>query len=385
MKCVCNVNCMKNQLQQLRHWLHAYPELSGYETKTAAHIVSFIEKLQPDSIKTGIGGTGVLVLFDSGKPGQSLLFRSELDALPIQEDNKFPYRSVTNGISHKCGHDGHTTILCGLAEKLAANKPSTGKVYLLFQPAEETGEGAKKVADDPRFDIQPDYVFAFHNIPGIEKNVIIIKDGLFSAAVNSFIIKLKGKTAHAAEPESGVNPALAISEIISYADSRNNNKPGKSDFRLLTPVHINMGTPAYGVSAGEGELHYTLRCWNNKALRTLENDLIKKVKEISDRYKLELEYKFVQTFYANNNNKEANDFVRLSAKEFNYVIEEKKVPFKWAEDFGYFTSAYNGCMFGIGAGKDHPALHNPDYDFPDEILETGVRMFFTITKLILNK
>lgn len=376
---------MNNQLQQLRHWLHAYPELSGYETKTAAHIISFIEKLQPENIKTGIGGNGILVLFDSGKPGPTLLFRSELDALPIQEVNKFPYRSVTDGISHKCGHDGHAAILCGLAEKLAVDKPSSGKVYLLFQPAEETGEGAKKVADDPRFNLQPDYVFAFHNIPGLAINTIVIKDGLFSAAVNSVIIKLKGRTAHAAEPESGENPALAISEIIKYADSRNNNKPEKSDFRLLTPVHINMGATAYGVAAGEGELHYTLRCWTNEALRALEKDLAAKTQEISNRYKLGLEYQFVQTFYANNNNKEANDFVRRAATELDYVIEEKKIPFKWAEDFGYFTSAYKGCMFGIGAGNDHPALHNPDYDFPDEIIETGVNMFFTITQIILNK
>ena len=120
-----NANCMSNELIQLRHWLHAYPELSGVETKTAEHVAAFIGKLHPDKIVTNIGGNGVLVLFDSNKPGKTILFRSELDALPIQEINKFAYRSVTDGISHKCGHDGHTTILCGLAEKLSAEKPLT--------------------------------------------------------------------------------------------------------------------------------------------------------------------------------------------------------------------------------------------------------------------
>lgn len=376
---------MESQLIQLRRWLHAYPELSGFETKTAAHLIAYIEKLQPDKIVSNIGGNGFLVLFDSGKPGQSILFRSELDALPIQEVNKFAYRSVTDGISHKCGHDGHATILCGLAEKLAMTRSLSGKVYLLFQPAEETGEGAKLVSDDAKFDIQPDYVFAFHNIPGYKKGTIVLKEGLFSAAVSSIIIKLIGRTAHAAEPEMGENPSLAISEIINYADKLNNNKPEVGDFRVLTPVHINMGTTAYGVSAGEGELHYTLRCWNNEELRKLENNLIVKTNEIAKRNKLKTEQQSLQTFYANNNSKEANDFVKQSALELNYAIEEKKQPFKWGEDFGFFTSKYKGCMFGIGAGEDHPALHNPDYDFPDEIIETGVNMFYQITQQILNK
>jgi len=376
---------MSNELIQLRHWLHAYPELSGVESKTAEHIVQFIEKLEPDKIVTNLGGNGVLVLFDSGKPGKTILFRSELDALPIQEVNKFAYRSVTDGISHKCGHDGHTTILCVLAEKLSAEKPLTGKVYLLFQPAEETGEGAKLVVEDSQFDIKPDYIFAFHNLPGYTKGTIVVKEDLFSASVNSIIIKLKGRTAHAAEPEMGENPALAISEIINYADKQNNNNPEKSDFRLLTPVHINMGSEAYGVSAGYGELHYTLRCWNNEVLRKMEADLIAKIKAIAAKHKLEVEHEFVQTFFANNNNKEAVGFVKHVAAELNYQVEERKYPFKWGEDFGFFTSKFKGCMFGIGAGENHPALHNPDYDFPDEIIETGVSMFYGITKLVLNK
>ncbi|MBK7291613.1 MAG: M20/M25/M40 family metallo-hydrolase [Chitinophagaceae bacterium] len=184
---------MSNELIQLRHWLHAYPELSGVETKTAEHVAAFIGKLHPDKIVTNIGGNGVLVLFDSNKPGKTILFRSELDALPIQEINKFAYRSVTDGISHKCGHDGHTTILCGLAEKLSAEKPLTGKVYLLFQPAEETGEGAKLVVEDSQFDIKPDYIFAFHNLPGYTKGTICCKEDLFSASVNSIYYKVKRK------------------------------------------------------------------------------------------------------------------------------------------------------------------------------------------------
>jgi amidohydrolase len=371
-------------LIHLRQLLHANPEVSGCEENTAAYISGFLKKLNPDEIITGIGGHGILVLFDSGKPGLTLLFRADMDALPIQEANEFPHRSVVDGVSHKCGHDGHTTILCGLAEKLAAQKPAIGKVYLLFQPAEETGEGAARVVQDSAFTVKPDFVFALHNLPGYETGNIVVKDGLFSAAVNSIIIKLKGKTAHAAEPEYGINPAKAIGEIISSADRLNHNQPEDVNFQLVTPVHINMGTTAYGISAGEAELHYTLRCWDNERLRSLETTLINESMAIAAKYKLKAEHESTQTFYANNNSREANDVVRLSALQNGFTVEEKAVPFKWAEDFGYFTSQYKGCMFGLGAGKDQPALHNPDYDFPDSIISTGIHTFYSITKILLS-
>lgn len=373
------------QLTVLRHSLHQHPEISGDEKETAGRIFSFLEKLNTDSITRDIGGHGILVLFDSGKPGPTLLFRSELDALPIQEINEFEYRSETAGVAHKCGHDGHATILCGLAEKLSKNKPDAGKVYLLFQPAEETGEGAQQVINDSKFTITPDYVFALHNLPGYDAGTIVVKEGLFSAAVNSIVIKLIGKTAHAAEPEMGFNPANAISEIIILAGNLSNNNPADKNFSVVTPIHINMGKMTYGTSAGEGELHYTLRCWNNENLAKLENDLIEGSKVIAEKYNLDLASHFTQTFLANNNNKEATAVVKAAAKKMNFNLLERDVPFKWGEDFGYFTSNYKGCMFGVGAGVYQPALHNPDYDFPDEIIDTGVNMFYTITNLLLNK
>lgn len=371
-------------LIHLRRLLHANPEVSGCEENTAACITGFLKKLNTDQIITNIGGYGILALFDSGKPGPTLLFRADMDALPIQELNEFPHRSVINGVSHKCGHDGHTAILCGLAEKIAAEKPATGKVYLLFQPAEETGAGAAKVVADTKFTVNPDFVFALHNLPGYETGNIVVRDGLFSAAVNSIIIRLKGKTAHAAEPEFGINPAKAISEIIAAADTLNHNHPEDENFQLVTPVHLNMGTTAYGISAGEAELHYTLRCWDNDRLRTLESTLLNHAEETASKFGLTCDHEFTQTFYANNNNKYANDVVRLSAQQNGFTVEEKPVPFKWAEDFGYFTSKYKGCMFGLGAGKDQPALHNPDYDFPDSITAAGIAIFYSITKNLLT-
>ncbi|MEY4607435.1 MAG: hypothetical protein RLY45_2195, partial [Actinomycetota bacterium] len=123
----------------LRRHLHAHPELSGREHQTAARVLEFLAPLQPDRIISGLGGTGIVATFDSGVPGPALLFRSELDALPIVEVGVDEHGSTCHGVSHKCGHDGHTAILCGLAQRLAARRPASGMVHLLFQPAEEDG------------------------------------------------------------------------------------------------------------------------------------------------------------------------------------------------------------------------------------------------------
>ena len=238
------------QLIHLRRHLHTYPEVSGQEYKTAQFVAARLRKYQPTILLEQVGGTGIIAIFDSGKEGKTLLFRAELDALPIQEVNDFAHRSVYPTISHKCGHDGHTTILLGLAQYIAKQPIQNGQVILLFQPAEEDGTGAEKMLADPKFKgIQPDYVFAFHNLPGYPLHQIVWKKGSFTAAVKSIIIELIGKTAHAAEPEKGINPTLAITEILAKTNALSNNQPDRQDFALITPVHIEMGSIAYGVSA----------------------------------------------------------------------------------------------------------------------------------------
>ena len=369
---------MIESLIDLRQYLHANPELSGQEEKTAAWLTKQLETLQPDEVKTQIGGHGILVTFDSGQPGKNVLFRSEMDALPIEEVNEFPHQSIYSGVSHKCGHDGHAIILLGLARKLSEKRQANGKVHLLFQPAEETGEGAQKVVQDKKFNVQPDFVFALHNIPGYSAGNIIIKEGLFTAAVNSLIIRLQGKEAHAAEPETGNNPALAIGEIMTMALALNQPDVRKKDFQLVTPVFSQLGSKSYGTAAGAGEVHFTLRSWDNDTLQLLEKNILEGTEKIARKFELKWQHAFTQTFFANSNDSTAISFVKKAAQQLNLSITEREFPFKWGEDFGFLTSQYKGCMFGIGSGENHPALHNPDYDFPDEILILGVNMFYNI-------
>jgi amidohydrolase len=375
---------LMNELVTFRKMLHANPEVSGKEYNTAKSVAEFLKNCGPTKIIENIGETGIVAVFDSGKPGKLVMFRAELDALPIQEINTFSHKSNIDGVSHKCGHDGHTTVLLGLAKILSEQKPKTGKIFLLFQPAEEDGEGAKAVFSDPKFEaLKPDYIFAFHNLPAYPLNQIVVKNNSFTAAVKSIIIKINGKTAHAAEPENGLNPALTIAEILQESAKFSNNDPNRNDFTLITPIHIEMGEIAYGISAGYGEIRLTIRTWNEETMEKLTADIINCVEKAAENHQMPITYSWTQEFYANQNDDEAIEIIKESATNLNFDIFERKFPFKWGEDFGLFTQHFKGAMFGIGSGEESPSLHNPDYDFPDEILPNAIQLFHKISLRIL--
>lgn len=365
-------------LEKIRKEIHQDPEVSQLEFNTAKRIKSFLEKHSDANIKN-VANTGVLAIFDSNTPGPEILLRADTDALPIEEINTFDHKSKNRSVSHKCGHDGHTTMMLGVAVLLSKQPLKKGSVTLLFQPAEENGKGAQAVLANPYFQGQSfDYVFALHNIPGVAKNKIVIKEDIFNANVKSMIVKLKGKTAHAAEPEMGYNPALAIAGILQFADNLTLNNPDNPNFFLVTPVHMQMGELAYGISAGEGELHFTTRSWNLDVLNENCKTLTGFIEDTCAEHHLTFEIEWTQAFYANRNHPKAIEIIRNAAKVNNFKIHEMSHSFKWGEDFGLFTQQYKGAMFGLGAGENQPALHNPDYDFPDEIIPTGIMQFYQI-------
>lgn len=374
------------EVQAFRRQLHQHPELSGAEEQTALRVLEKLERLQPSQIFTGLGGHGVAAVFDSGRPGPTLLFRTELDALPIEEVNEFAYRSTNPGVSHKCGHDGHMAVMMGFAHYLQGHPPGKGRVLLLFQPAEEIGAGAQWMLDDPGFDalLPIDHAFAFHNLPGFPSGQIVCREGPFSAAVQSLIVRLHGKTAHAGEPENGTNPAMAISEIIKASQTACQPDRDKEGFAILTPVHINLGEVAYGVSAGYGEIHLTIRTWTEAEMEKLSQRLLDYIGRVSKKYGLKAETEWTNIFRTNRNDPEMAALIEAAAEAEGFSYHTAPYAFKWGEDFGAFTQQYRGAMFGIGSGEGHPALHNPDYDFPDEIIPVGVRMYTRLCEAILN-
>ncbi len=375
-----------NELINLRKSIHSEPELAGEEKSTVEKVIKFISKFSPDEIIKNIGGNGIAFIFCGKEEGASVLFRCELDALPIQEINEFDYKSKFENKGHKCGHDGHMTVLAGLAEQVSSSKDFKGKVILLFQPAEETGEGAGRMINDPKLSkIKPDYVFAFHNLPGYELNSILIRKGSFASASKGMIIKLTGKTSHAAEPENGINPSFAVAEIIKKLLLLPEKLKNKNDFILVTIIHASIGERAFGTSAGYAELMTTLRAFRNDDMRSLISESEEIVKKIASDQKLKVEISYTEEFPATVNDNECVEIIKNAAEKNNFSINEIKTPFRWSEDFGHFTDKYKGALFGIGSGENHPQLHNPDYDFPDEIIPVGVAIFHTIMNEILNR
>ncbi|MDC6388525.1 amidohydrolase [Maribacter sp. PR1] len=373
------------KVKELRKELHQYPELSGEEIGTAKRIKSFISKYHPTKILDNLGGNGLAAIYEYSNQGATIAIRCELDALPIVEKNRFDYRSKNNGVSHKCGHDGHMAIVAGLMFWIKEQSFAAGKIVLLFQPAEETGKGAARILADRRFnELNIDYIFALHNIPGVPLHTVILPRQGFSAEVQSLAIYFKGKESHASEPENGINPAQAIAEITSKLYALNLNNPKDDGFSILTPIHIHMGQKSYGISPANGELHYTIRTWSSKRMQQLKMEIEKICKKICHSNTLDYDIEWFEYFPASINDDYCSKII-LNAIDTNELKKvERTYPFTFGEDFGWYSKTYKAAMFGLGAGMDTPALHHSDYDFPEELLSTGMDMFKTIILEVLN-
>lgn len=373
-----------DRLIALRHWLHAHPELSRDETETAQHMRRFLaEHAKPDRI-IPLDGAGFAAVYDGALPGKTVLLRCELDALPIHELNTdLPYRSTRDGIGHKCGHDGHMAILAGVAQSLAI-RPKSGRVVLLFQPDEETGTGARQCCLHENFtQIAPDFVFALHNLPGFPKDQVICRLGTFASHVKYAAIKLSGKEAHSAQPETGASPAFALAEVTLKARDIQAKYDQPDRYALVVPVYCQMGVQASGISPAKGEAHFTLRAPDSATVEFMWHDLTDFAQAKAAQYGLALELQTNEEFAATINGQIPVDMIRQAAATLGLGFIDKATPFRWGEDFGELTQRHCGAMFGLGAGENRPDLHNPDYDFPDEILQSGIAMFVALVKSAL--
>ena len=370
-----------DRITEFRHELHQHPELAHQEEKTAERLGKFLKDVSFEKVEDQIGGTGIIFTIKGKEAGKNLLFRAELDALPIQEENSMDYRSKTEKVSHKCGHDGHMAILCGLALLLQEKQDFKGNVHFLFQPAEETGEGAEKMIDDKKMQAyEVDYAFALHNLPGFSKGQIILKKGVFAAASKGLIVQLKGRPTHASHPKDGINPIPAGSKIIQLFSEIPNMQTQLEEIVQITPVGINMGQKAFGTSASEGELYATVRTYENVSMQRVSDELEEQIKQIAKLYHLQISISWTEEFKAVENHEKAYDFVEKATNSLKFDQKEVETPFPWSEDFGQFGRQFPICLFGLGSGKNQPQLHQENYDFPDEIMEKGIQIFYQIIK-----
>ena len=370
-----------SQLIALRRKLHQYPEVSGQETETASKIIEFLKPTHPGSILEKIGGSGVAVVYDSGRPGPFVGFRCELDALPIEEANAFKHASGKSGVSHKCGHDGHMAIVAGVGLKAARNPVKNGKLVLVFQPAEETGSGAEAMLKDDRFkDLVPDQFYALHNVPGVATGKIISRNHIVCPASEGLIFHLKGKTSHAGQPDKGNNPAPVLSAIQLKAQELHEQSSAGAHRTKITTVFIQLGERAFGVNPGRGAIGFTLRSDNNLSLHDTRKQLIAFAKGKCAEAGLELKMEAADPFKTVVNTDHAYQKIKEAAVNLGYQLDEMKTPFAWSEDFGRFSEVTSTGFFGLGAGENTPELHHDTYDFPDALIPFGVNMFCELGK-----
>jgi len=373
------------QLTKFRRELHQYPELSGKEIKTAQKILYALKDMKPSKIIDKMGGHGLAAIFDSQEKGPTLLFRAELDALPIQEKNNIPWASNLPGVSHTCGHDGHMTMLLALGRIISRNPIKCGKVVLMFQPSEENGQGARAVISDPRYEqIKPDLAFAIHIEPGRPFGYVSTRPGLMNCASLGLKITLHGKTAHAADPDDGISPSHAVAEFVQKISEFNHGDELNNNFRLTTVTHVQIGEQSFGISPGDASIFVTLRTSNDDSLSQLDKDVRGLVSNISKQFKLTFGFEIFDHFAASINDKEAYDIAVNAMKSLNINYGSIGVPMRASEDFGIFGKQSKAAMLCLGPGEDYAALHNPDYDFNDDLIPIGTGIFERITRDLLG-
>lgn len=369
-----------NKLITYRKKLHQIAEIGGSEFLTSEFIVNKLSSTAPSEIITKIGGTGIAAIYGN-QSEKNIMLRCELDALPINEDNNFIHKSLNNQVSHKCGHDGHMAIMLGVANELKNIDLKDYRIILLFQPDEENGNGALAVLNDNKFtSLEPDYIYALHNLPGYRNNEILCKPEIFAYSSRGLKINLKGKTSHAGEPQNAINPKKAMIQISKIIDDLTKLNTGFIGETFGTTIYMQLGSEAFGTTPGYAEVMGTLRAENVTDLDMACLLLEEKIGKISKRYKLEYSMSWNDFFSSTVNDKKCFDIIKKSAEENNYTFSKIEAPFRWTEDFGYFTKKFKGALFGLGTGENHLPLHNPKYDFPDSVIETGIKMFISIIK-----
>ena len=371
-------------LIQIRREIHSRPELSGQEYETAAYIKKQLMATEPDEIIEEVGGCGLIAIYKGIKQdeGSSVMIRAELDGLPIKEQTGLSYQSEHAGKMHACGHDGHMAILLGVAKRLHQNRSDKGNVFLLFQPAEETGRGAEQMLGDQRFKkIDADRILALHNLPGYEENTIYIRSNTIACASTGYKIELTGKSSHAAYPEEGINPAPELAAFVTAVHKLHEDYIYKDKITAATVTYLKLGEEAFGISPGKGEGGVTIRAETDELLSSMKQQLEDSLQKIESGFKGTMKVEEIEPFAAVVNDQFGVEQLKSALnKNEQFRIEELTDPFPWSEDVGEFRKKSPITFFGLGAGKSSCPLHSEKYDFNDQLLSTGKEAFWELIK-----
>lgn len=383
------------ETRAIRHDLHAHPEL-GFDVHRTADLVAAKLEAWGIAVTRDIGRTGLVGTLRHGDSARAIGLRADMDALPVDEANTFAHRSTTAGKMHACGHDGHTAMLLGAAQYLAANRHFNGTVHFIFQPAEENGGGAQVMVEDGLFDRFPvDAVFGMHNWPGMAAGKFGLRAGPLMASTSDFRITVKGTGAHAAMPHNGHDPVFAAVQIANALQGiiTRNKKPIDTAVLSITQIHAGHAT---NVVPDEAWLGGTVRTFTDATTDLIESRMRAICPSIAAAFDCEAIVDFTRTYPPTVNDEAATQFAAdIIADTFGEDYLDRHVdPTMGAEDFSYMLKARPGCYAFIGNGEgEHRgqhggmgpcSLHNPSYDFNDALLPIGSTYFVKLVEGFLS-
>jgi amidohydrolase len=366
------------ELREIRHDIHAHPEL-GFEEERTSEIVAGKLAAWGIEVHRGLAKTGVVgvVRGREGSGGRAVGLRADMDCLPIREAGNLPYRSRHDGRMHACGHDGHTTMLLGAARYLAATRSFDGTAYLIFQPAEEGGGGGRKMVEEGLFERFPaDEIYALHNWPGLPPGKIAVRAGAMMAATDEIQITVRGKGGHAAMPHLGVDPVLLSAHIITALQSITSRNINPVDALVVSVCSMQTSqVGAFNVLPDSVTLIGTVRSFRPETRDLAETRIRQIVTGIAGSLGGSAEVQYQRGYPATvNAAREAEFAARVGEKVFgkDNVVRDAD-PTMGGEDFAYMLQARPGAYvwLGQGGGPTGCFLHNPGYDFNDEIIPLG--------------
>ena len=344
--------------KELRHELHAHPELSNEEEWTKERLMSFLR--DNTSLEIIDKGNWFYAAYRSGEDQPNIAFRADFDALPMDEYINLPWGSEFPGKAHKCGHDGHSATLAGFALEVD-QKGSDNNIFFLFQTAEETGDGAKQCLPLIREE-KIDKMYGYHNMSGMPYRSVNVMDGNVQCASMGMIIKMKGRPAHASQPEDGLNPSYAIASLINELPTLTENSDG---LLLCTIVNVSIGEREFGMSAYYGEVALTIRALYEKELKQLRAHIVDLATRKRRTGRIDVTFEYSDVFPETINDPVVTDDIRNAAKEKGFAVQEMKEALRGSEDYGHYAKEVPATYFFMGNGVDHPPVHTPEYDFID--------------------
>lgn len=362
-----------------RHHLHTHPETAFEEFSTADFLVSKLESFGLE-VHKGLAKTGVVAILNKEAQGKSIALRADMDALDIKEENAFTYASKNAHKMHACGHDGHMAMLLGAAKVLAQDSTFKGKVYFIFQPAEENVAGGKVMIDEGLFDlVQCDEIYGMHNWPGIEVGTIGTKSGPIMASNDNFEIKLRGSSGHAALPHLSndtISAGCALVTRLNQIVSRVINTQVPS---VLSVTKIEAGS-AYNILPEELLIWGTVRTFDKTAQDIIEKNIEKSIKSVCLEYDLTYSFDYKRCYVPTVNQAEQTEFAQKIIKKVTQKEALEVSPSMAAEDFGFMLEKKPGCLVWLGNGTQSKALHNCKFDFNDEALPFGINYWIELAK-----